>query len=321
MEKPRSSEPICNVVFLGPVSESSHEQLLRGLQQRFKLTFDQAEALVRKAPVVVKKGITLDKAHFFAHHLEQIGARVRVDRLFPEQQPSVSPQQRIAPQERVPPGTGEITPESYCSWEDMENLGFLKAFFQTIGEVLFRPSWFFSRMPVDRGLIHPLIFALVMGVLGGMFGLLYQFLMMFYLGSMFETEGFGGSSLPMIIISAIGLPLFTVIGVFVISGLLHVCLMIVRGNRKGFEATFRVVAYAMSTQVFGIVPLLGGLIGSIWALVIQILGLRESHGISTGRAALAIFLPILAILALLIVLAAVIIPILFKIFSEAVANF
>lgn len=321
MEKPRSSEPICNVVFLGPVSESSHEQLVRGLQQRFKLTLDQAEALVRRTPVVVKKGVTLDKAHFFAQHLEQIGARVRVDRLFPEQQPTVSPQQRIAPQETVPPGTGEISPESYCSWEDMENLGFLKAFFQTIGEVLFRPSWFFSRMPVDRGLIHPLIFALVMGVLGGMFALLYQFLMMFYLGGMFETEGFGGSSLPMIIGSAIGLPLFTVIGVFVISGLLHVCLMIVRGNRKGFEATFRVVAYAMSTQVFGIVPLLGGLIGSIWALVIQILGLRESHGISTGRAALAIFLPILAILALLIVLAAVIIPILFKIFSEAIANF
>jgi len=321
LEKPRSSEPRCNVVFLGPVSESSHEQLLRGLQQRFKLTLDQAEALVRRAPVVVRKGLTLEKANLFVHHLEQIGARVRVDRVFPEQQPTVSPQQRIAPQETMPPGTGEISPEPYCSWEDMENLGFLKAFFQTIGEALFRPSWFFSRMPVDRGLIHPLIFALVMGVLGGMFGLLYQFLMIQHLGGLGGGEGFGSFSVPMIIASAIALPLFTIIIVFIVSGILHVCLMIVRGNRKGFEATFRVVAYAMSTQVFGIVPLLGGVIGSIWALVIQILGLRESHGISTGRAALAIFLPILAILALLIVLAAVIIPILFKILSEAVANF
>jgi hypothetical protein len=121
--------------------------------------------------------------------------------------------------------------------------------------------------------------------------------------------------------SAIGLPILTIIGVFIGGGILHVCLMIVRGNRKGFEATFRVIAYAMGTQIFGIIPFLGGAVGAIWALVIEIIGLRESHGISTGRAALAIFLPILVILALLAVLAAVMIPIIFRLVSGVAGNF
>lgn len=305
------------MVFLGPVSASSREQLVRGLQQRFKLTAEQAEGLVQRVPVIVKRGISLEKAQSFGHHLEQIGAKVRIDRVFPEQEPPVSPGQKTTVEETVPPRTGRISPESYCLWEDMENLGFFRAFLGTVGEALFHPSRFYRRMPVEGGLIHPLIFALVMGVLGGLLGLIYQFLMMSFVGSMFEPRGLGGFGVPMMIGSAIGLPILTIIGLFIASGILHVCLMIVRGNRKGFEATFRVIAYAMSTQVFGIIPFLGGAIGGIWALVIEIVGIRESHGISTGRAALAIFFPILVILALVLVLAAVMIPIIFKVFSSA----
>jgi hypothetical protein len=174
-------------------------------------------------------------------------------------------------------------------------------------------------MPVDRGLIHPLVFALVMGVLGGMFSLLYQFLMTYSVSRLVPLEGMGGLNVTMMIGSVIVLPILTVIGVFIGSAILHVCLMIVRGNRKGFEATFRVIAYVMSTQIFGIIPILGGLVGLIWAFVIEIVGARETHGISTGRATLAVFLPILVIVVLGIALAAVMIPIFFNAFQESIA--
>jgi len=268
--------------------------------------------LVRKAPVVVKRGLTIEKAHVFVQHLEEIGARVRIERVSARQRADVPPQRETTIQKEESPGGEERAEESYCMWEDMENIGFFKAFFGTIGDVLFHPSSFFSRMPADRGMIHPLIFALLMGVLGGIFSLLYQFLAMNYLGRIFGTEGMGGFHVPMMIGWVIGLPILTVIGVFVGSAILHVCLMIVRGNRKGFEATFRVVAYAMSTQIFGIIPILGGVIGGIWALIIEIIGTRDAHGISTGRAALAVFLPILVLLALGLVLAAVLIPIVLR---------
>ena len=317
LERSTGSEPICNVVILGPVSESSREQLITGLQQRFRLTAEQVESLLQRAPVVVKRGLSLEKAQSFVHRLEEIGAKVRIERVFPEQEPAALPRQRTTARKIPPPMADQISPESYCLWEDMENLGFLRAFFGTIGEVLFHPSRFYSRMPVEGGLLHPLIFALVMGVLGGMFGLVYQFLTMFFLDSMFEPRVFGQFSVPIMIGWAIGLPILTIIGVFIGSGVLHVCLMIVRGNRNGFEATFRVIAYAMSTQIFTIIPFLGGAIGGIWALVVEIVGLRESHGISTGRAALAIFLPALIILVLLVILAAVLLPIIFRAISGA----
>ena len=309
MEQPRGSEPICNIVFLGPVSQSSREQLVKGLQQRFRLTAQQAEALLQRAPVVVKKGLSLEKAHAFVHHLEEIGAKVRIERVSPEEQPEAPPRPETAAQDRVPPHTDEIPRESYSFWEDMENLGFFRAFFGTLGEVLFHPSRFYSRMPVEGGLIRPLIFAIIMGVIGGMFGLLYQFLVMSFLGNMLESQGFADFSVPIMIGSAIGLPILTIIGVFIISGVLHVCVMIVRGNRNGFEATFRVVAYAMSTEIFGILPFLGGLIAFIWTLVLGIVGVREAHRTSTGRSALAVFLPLLAVVALgVLVIIAILIP-------------
>ncbi len=274
--------------------------------------------MVRKVPVVVKKGVTIEMANFFLHRLEEIGGRVRIEQVFPEQQPAVFTRQRTPPQGPVPP---PLPPEPYCPWEDTENLGFFKAFFETIGDVLFRPSRFFSRMPVERGLIQPLIFALIMGVLGGIVGLFYQLLTMHFFAGIFETEEFGSLGVPMIIGSAVGLPIAAIVGVFVVSGIVHVCLFIVGGNRKGFEATFRVVAYATSTQGFVIIPYLGGLIGWIWALIIGIVGIRESHRISTGRAAFAVFLPLLAILVLLAILAAVIISIGLKGLSEFLGNY
>jgi len=85
------------------------------------------------------------------------------------------------------------------------------------------------------------------------------------------------------------------------SAIIHLCLMVVGGNRRGFEATFRVIAYSSSTQIFALIPFVGGFIIPLYALVIEIIGLRESHGIGTGRAILAIFLPVIVILAFFLV--------------------
>ncbi|NIS69724.1 MAG: hypothetical protein GTO12_12470 [Proteobacteria bacterium] len=313
MERPASGESICRIVLLGPASDSSRDQLIKGLQGRFKLTVQQAETLLRKTPVVVKRGLTIEKANSLLQRLEEIGARVRIERVFPDQEEAPPKIQKLPPQEAISPKAEDVSPESYCLWEDMENVGFLKAYFGTIGEVLFYPSKFFSRIPVDQGLIRPLVFALVMGVLGGMFGLLYQFLLMQFVGAMFEYQEFADFRVPIMIGSAIGLPIITIIGVFIFAGVLHVCLMIVRGNQKGFEATFRVIAYAMSTEIFAVIPFLGGLIGTVYSLVIWILGTRETHRISTGKAAFAVLLPILAIFALgVLIILAVIIPLVFQ---------
>ncbi len=77
--------------------------------------------------------------------------------------------------------------------------------------------------------------------------------------------------------------------------------MLVGGNKRGFEATFGVVSYTNSTQVFCLVPLLGPLIAAIYNLFLWIIGFRESHRIGTGRAALAVFLPLILVTVVILI--------------------
>ena len=86
--------------------------------------------------------------------------------------------------------------------------------------------------------------------------------------------------------------------------------MIVGGNRKGFEATFRAISYSYSAQLFNIVPFIGNFIGGIYLLILTIIGVREGHNISTGKAVLAVLLPLIVVAGLGILMA-ILIPIFF----------
>jgi hypothetical protein len=91
--------------------------------------------------------------------------------------------------------------------------------------------------------------------------------------------------------------------IFVGSAITHLCVMIVGGNKKGFEATFRALAYAFGGNLFGLIPFIGGTIGGIYSLVLMIFGIREGHGISTGKAVLAVLLPVIVVVGLGILVA------------------
>ena len=100
------------------------------------------------------------------------------------------------------------------------------------------------------------------------------------------------------------LAIFILIFAFICSAILHVILWILDGAKEGFEATVRVYAYAAgSTAVFQIIPICGGLVAVIWSLVLQIIGLSRAHGISPGKAALAVLLPLALCCVLVAVLA------------------
>ena len=73
---------------------------------------------------------------------------------------------------------------------------------------------------------------------------------------------------------------------------MHVLLLLVRGNTNGFEATFRVMAYSQATQVWSVIPFVGGFIGWCWRAVIQIIGLKEAHQIGYGKIFVAFLIPV-----------------------------
>ena len=69
--------------------------------------------------------------------------------------------------------------------------------------------------------------------------------------------------------------------------------LIVGGNKKGFEATFRSLTYAYSPNVFSFIPFCGGYIALVWQIVIIIIGFKETHQIPTWKAIVACLLPLI----------------------------
>src|SRR5437762_14239207 len=89
-------------------------------------------------------------------------------------------------------------------------------------------------------------------------------------------------------------PLAIIIGLFIGAAIIHLCLMIVGGANQPFETTFRVLAFTQgATGVLQVIPICGGVIAAVWGLVVNCIGLARAHETDTGRAVLAVFLPVI----------------------------
>jgi hypothetical protein len=212
-------------------------------------------------------------------------------------------------------GTPIDEPTGSTPWEEMASLGIITAFFRTIKEVLFAPTEFFKKMPVSSGLAPPLFYGVILTFVAQLIAILLQFTLFNPMGSFPEMEGMEGMGegfqlfqTTSIIISAILMPIMITIVLFIASAVFHICLLIVGAGKRGFEATFRVLAYAGSTQVFAILPVVGGIIIFFYNIVLCTIGFREAHRTTTGRALIAVLLPIIVfgILFVLMVLAIII---------------
>jgi hypothetical protein len=220
------------------------------------------------------------------------------------------------------PPKGDITPEQGQKeggakvpvergappWENRSELGLWQGIYQTFKAVLFSPDRLFGTMTHKGGITEPMAFGLLLGSIGSMFGFFWQFLMMSGGLQALGEALIGRVSMSLIFFAIIIIsPLFVAITMFIGSAVLHLLLLIVRGGRNGFEATFRVVSYSQATQIWGVIPFIGGFIGGLWILVVQIVGLREIHETSYLRVILALLIPVAFILLLVL---AIVVPLL-----------
>jgi len=180
-------------------------------------------------------------------------------------------------------------------WEHRQERGFFNAFIETLTMVLTRPAEAFSVMKREGGLGEPLIFALIGGCLGGIVSALFS--LGFQSIGLFtdKNNSFAAMTGMGIGVGAIILvPLGIVIVLFIWSAIVHLCLMIVGGANQPFETTFRVVAFTQgSIGPLQIIPLCGGLISLVWAIVCYCVGLARAHETDTSRAVLAVLLPLI----------------------------
>jgi len=187
-------------------------------------------------------------------------------------------------------------------WENRSELGLWQGIYKTFKAVLFSPETFFRTLTFKAGIVEPLAFGTLVGSIGSMFGLFWQLLMWSGLVLTYGESIFGQFTIGVILlIIMVIIPILWVAWIFVSSGITHLLLLIVRGGENGYEATLRVVSYSQATQVWSLIPFVGGTIGWIWQLVVQIIGLRHIHRMSYLRVIVAFLIPVAIIFILGIV--------------------
>lgn len=191
-------------------------------------------------------------------------------------------------------------------WENRQQIGLVKAWLDTVSLLIARPNDAFGMMRPEGGMMDPLLFGLIGGCAGSIVSILFQALLRL-------VPGFGGrddffslfgiSQWAFFIIYAVLSPLLVVVGLFVASALLHVCLLLVGGANRPFETTFRVACFtAGAANLFSMIPFCGGFVAAIYTIVLECIGLSRAHQTTTGKALMAIFLPLIVCCGISIIL-------------------
>jgi hypothetical protein len=185
-------------------------------------------------------------------------------------------------------------------WEQRESLGFVNAFIETVKLFALNPTEAFAQTRRTGDYVGPLIFAVLVGWIGALFQTIWGMIFQASLVSMLPADlrqqmggamVMGGSS----IIGFILYPIFAVIGLFIASGILHLCAMLVGAlaeSTAGFEGTLRVVAFSWIATLGYIVPVIGGLVVAVWFIFLAVIGLSTLHKTTQGKALITVLIPV-----------------------------
>jgi hypothetical protein len=189
-------------------------------------------------------------------------------------------------------------------WERRRSLGFLPALWLTWRDSVFRPVEFFRRLPPQGGLGPALGYLAIVSALGFFFSLYWG-----TVEGVLRMAGGGGlavqllgSLLSSLLILAFLLPFYVGL-LFVAVAVLHLGFMVAGAGRRGYEATFRAIAYASGPMAFWIFPFFGSIVSGAWGMVIAFIAVREVQRTTNGRAALGFLLPVLALVVLGVIVA------------------
>ncbi len=183
-------------------------------------------------------------------------------------------------------------------WERLDKFGLAGGFWQTLKRAMLRPQDFFGHMPL-RGLAMPLAFFLVVGCLQIAAQLFWDSAgmgPMDLLRQRPDTEQPGLSLSEGGYLLFIIYPLLLTVALFTLSGLHHLFLLASKAAQRGYEATFRAVAYGSAPLVLAAIPFIGDFVGLAWNLCITIIAYKYIHRTSYLRVGLAMLIPFAAFL-------------------------
>lgn len=170
------------------------------------------------------------------------------------------------------------------AWEDPD-VPFPADLWRSWKESLFAPTAFFGRVARGGYFGRALLYFLLMTVAGAVFVLLWQSTLPLAPGPG-ASEALPGWWRPEVRFFLA--PFVALVGLGLTTAIYHLGALALAPERRGLGATARVVCYSAGPSVLAALPFLGSLVGGVWTLVLQVVGLREVHRTSTGRAILMV---------------------------------
>jgi hypothetical protein len=199
----------------------------------------------------------------------------------------------------VPPSP----PEEPAPFARRVELGRFSAFAQTWKLASLEPQRFFRSVRVDRPW-SAVLFGVVAVTVSQWFDAAYNYLIGASMLGVIEQLMQSAPSasfdpgwirimfgVPVLLGRVLAAPVVAFAGLYLTAALFHLILLVFRGAGRGFDATLTAVGYASGVLLLGAVPMCGGLVASIWFLVLAIIGLAEVQRCGPGKAAAAVFLP------------------------------
>jgi len=196
----------------------------------------------------------------------------------------------------------------------------ISQYVQTLWSLLSKPTHFFRGLPLRPGIVWPLLFAVLTHWLGS--GLSY--LWKVCLGQMIEgrladffvaahkladiEDELPADTLKQLkdhfltwvwgVGSVIVDPFFTVAKVLLTSIFIWVAARIFgdlrrsdANERYAFESAVAVSSFAMAPAVLNGIPIVGGIVASLFTFIITFIGVREIYRVSSGRSLLIVLFP------------------------------
>ncbi|MDE2944134.1 MAG: YIP1 family protein [Gemmatimonadota bacterium] len=196
-----------------------------------------------------------------------------------------------APSERRRAEDGESAEDvNLPAWEDPA-VPFPLNLAETWRRSVFEPGAFFAGGPFERAAVRPVLYYLLVSVLAAALsltwgallptaqpGLVEMFAEIMNVG-LPDATGSAGRLADFFLT-----PFWAVLYLIIASLLLHGFVLLLVPGRRSLTATVRTICYASGPGVFAIIPFIGGWVAGIWGVVLTVIGLREAHRTTTGRA-------------------------------------
>ncbi len=179
-------------------------------------------------------------------------------------------------------------------------------FFEKVRGFLLEPAKTFDAVKGEKLEEAIKYYAIIAAVYSAIFAVLLAFIGTIF-GSMMGGQNLGmlmgaGAGAGGAVIFFVLFMIFTIIGAFIGGAILHIFVYLV-GGRNGLEQTIKAIMYGSTPGLLlGWIPIIG-FIAAIWSIVLNILGIRQLHELTTGKAALAVLIPVIIAIILALIIA------------------